>query len=152
MLHTTLKLLKRYQACEPSFTQFRAQVGDVPDNQLIPLTRVLELRGLEETLWAFCAVPKTEQRDRDRISRLLACDYAERVLPLYETQFPGDTRSRDCIAVSRRFAVGEATKGELNVAWSAALSAADAAWSAAQSAADDETRWQTEKLKEYLNA
>ena len=63
----------------------------------------------------------------ERTSRLAACDFAESVLHVYEDKYPGDTRPRDCIAVSRRHADGLATREELNTAIAGAAEAAGAA-------------------------
>jgi hypothetical protein len=76
----------------------------------------------------------------DRTARLFACDCAERVLPLYERDYPGDQRPRQAIAVARCYANGQATDNELAAAWDAAWDAAgaaagDAAWDAARAAA-----------------
>ena len=80
----------------------------------------------------------------ERMQRLLACDYAEHVLHLYEEKYPNDARPRKAIETARRFANGEATIEELAAAGSAAGSAAlDAAW-------DAEREWQTARLMEYL--
>ena len=74
----------------------------------------------------------------DRKARLFACDCAERVLHLFEKSSPTDKRPRECIEVSRRFALGEATKQELWDAGTAARTAAgDAAGTAARTAAGD---------------
>ena len=71
----------------------------------------------------------------DRELRLMACDFAERVLPMFEAKYPDDNRPRKAIEVSRRFAVDEATAEELECARSAARSAAGyAAWCAAMCA------------------
>jgi hypothetical protein len=59
--------------------------------------------------------------------RTLACDCAERVLPIYEQAYPGDERPRRAIDVSRRLARGEAALEELDAAWNLAKIAADAA-------------------------
>jgi len=61
--------------------------------------------------------------------REFACDCAERVLPVYDTRYPGDTRPRVAIETARRYARGEATAEELR----AAASAASAAYAAASS-------------------
>ena len=68
--------------------------------------------------------------------RLFACDVAEDVLPLFENEYPNDTRPREAIEVSRRYANGEATKKELDAARDAARDAAWAARAAAWAARD----------------
>ena len=75
----------------------------------------------------------------ERTARLFACDCAERVLPVYEKEYPDDKRPREAIETARRYAEGEATKKE--------LAAARAAAGAAEAA---ERKWQTGRLMEYL--
>jgi hypothetical protein len=81
----------------------------------------------------------------DRKLRLFACDCAERVLPIFEKQYPDDKRPRQAIDTARKFANGDATQEELAAAWAAAWAAArgaagDAAWAAAWGAAGDAAR------------
>lgn len=78
----------------------------------------------------------------ERTARLFAAACAEDVLPIWEAQHPDDDRSRQSIAVARRFAEGEASRDELAAAWAAAWAAAGAAaraaaWAAARDAAGD---------------
>ena len=104
----------------------------------ITLLQILDINGLDDALWALRACP-----DSDTFARLLACDYAEHVLRIFETRYPDDYRPREAIAVSRRYARGEATDAELSAAWNAAWyaagnaagNAAVAAWYAAGAAA-----------------
>ena len=79
----------------------------------------------------------------ERTLRLLACDFAEHVLPIFEKKNPNDVRPREAIAVARRFANGKATPEELRAAYAAAYDAAyaasdaaDAAYAAAYAASD----------------
>ena len=84
---------------------------------------------------------------------LLACDFAERVLPIYEARFPGDDRPRRAIEVRRRYEMGQATLEELANAYAAAADAAanaadaDAAYAVA---GGFERAWQVAKLREML--
>jgi len=59
--------------------------------------------------------------------RLFACNCAERVLYLYEGEYPRDDRPRRAIQVAREYTSGRATVGELRSALILARSAADAA-------------------------
>ena len=113
----------------------------------------------------------------ERNARLFAADCAEHVLLIWEEKYPNDTRPHEAIAVTRAYANGKASKGELSAArdaarsaawsaagdaawyaaWSATWSAAgDAAWYAARDAARSaagyaaEKKWQTELLFDYL--
>lgn len=56
----------------------------------------------------------------DREIRLLSCDYAERVLPLFEEKYPDDNRPRICIETSRAYANSQATIEELQAVAEAA--------------------------------
>ena len=62
-----------------------------------------------------------------RIVRTFAIDCAERALPAYEAEYPGDLRVRAAIEVSRRYLRGEATIDEVKTAANAADAAAYAA-------------------------
>jgi hypothetical protein len=50
----------------------------------------------------------------------LACDFAEHILPLWESHRPNDPRPRIAVATRRRWIRGEATLEEWRCAWSAA--------------------------------
>lgn len=73
----------------------------------------------------------------ERTARLFACDCAEAVLRIYESQYPGDSRPRAAVEISRRYAYGQATDSELATAGAAAW---DAAWAAARATARDAAR------------
>ena len=99
----------------------------VPADGLTPL----EIAALdipeEDRLWVLLREELIPARDL----RLLACGWAEAACR--KTGWD-DERSLAAIAVSRRFAVGEATEDELAAAAAAAWEARGAAWSAAKSA------------------
>ena len=98
--------------------------------------------GAEVVVWgdkcattARCRLTRRVEAWNERSARHFACDCAERVLPVFEREQPGDERPRQAIAVARRFADGEATREELDAAWAAARAAArdaamDATWAA----------------------
>ncbi len=101
-------------------------------------------------------------------ARLFAADCAERVLPIFEKEHPGDDRPRKAIAAVRAYERGEIDAAARSAARSAAESAAgsaagsaarsaawSAAWSAAESAAESaarsaEQKWQQKRLLDYL--
>ena len=137
VLTTTLYLLHKAGACPDRYKVLVEALGkgygkDAP----IPLLRILETNGLDDTLWAFRAVPTEQFPARDKLSRLCACDFAEHVLYLFERKYPEDKRPRQTIEVSRRYANGEATQEELSAAWAAADAAAAARAAAAAAAAE----------------
>ena len=72
---------------------------------------------------------------KEQEQRLIAADFAEHVLPLFEAEYPDDDRPRKSIEAARAFARGEITKVQLSAAGSAAWSAAGAAARATTSTA-----------------
>ena len=115
-LYTTFELLREHEACKRRYRYLARKLGGVlayGRTTPIPLLKILEVNGLDDAEWALRAVPEEQQALRDRIARHIACDYAERVLPIFEEAVPGDSLPRDTIAVSRRFADGKASSEEL---------------------------------------
>lgn len=116
----------------------------------------------------------------EKVAREFACECAERVLPLYEEQFPEDDSARNAIDTARKYANGEATLKDLsdarravrealslaenNVSWEALKtieqvtleSASEAASYAATWAVvavesyDSERQWQIDRLLQIL--
>ena len=81
--------------------------------------------------------------------RLIAADFAEHVLPLFEADYPDDDRPRKAIEAARAYARGQITIEQLEAAWASARAAARAvarasagaaAWAAARAAAGDAAR------------
>ena len=170
MLHTTYNLAKEARVCTSSLAKMVEYKGGVKKwgaDTPVPLGEVLKVCGLDDALWCLRAI--IEPADKE--IRLFACDCAERVLPIFEKAYPKDKRPRQAIEVSRRFALGQATKEELEAAWEAAratLAAAGTAWEAARVAAweaaraaaleaarvaarEAERQWQKERFLELLN-
>ena len=130
VLHTSLHRLRQANACKDRYTHFRQAaraLGYDGDTTPIPLTVLFTTNGLDDTLWALRAVLPQEETLRDRLAWLLACDYAEHVLPLFEARFPADSRPRNAIAVARRYALGQASEKEFRAAGDAARRRPDAA-------------------------
>ena len=137
-LQTTLNIIRAAKPCADGWEKLlKSLPADIDHDAPISFLHILESNGLHDALWALRCVLPSQERDRDREARLFACDCAESVLHIFEAKFPDDTRPRECISLSRRFAVGEATTEELCAAWVAAWdAAADAAWAAADAARD----------------
>jgi len=161
MIQTTFRKLHDAGACKERYRFLAKALGGIKAygvNTPITLLQILDINGLDDALWALRACP-----DSDTFARLLACDYAEHVLRIFETQYPDDDRPRKAIAVSRRYARGEATDAELSAARAAAGYAAGAAALAAARAAagyaryaaraaawNAERMWQEARLRELL--
>ena len=135
MLHTTFAKAKEAKACFKSYRKFAKFKGGIRKwgkDTPFGLDEVLDVCGLEDALWCLRIV--IEPADKE--IRLLACDYAEHVLPIFEIKYPKDKRPRQAIETSRRFAVGEATQEELNTARVMAWAAGIMAWTAGAAAGD----------------
>jgi len=110
---------------------------DAPNlDRVVSVKQILDLNGTDDAYWSLRCV-----KGHDAEIRLLNCDNAEEVLPIFEAKFPDDQRPRRAIEVSRCYAHGEATGEELKAAKEEVGVAANAAamvaayWAAARAAA-----------------
>ena len=134
VLTTSLYSLRKHYACQPRYDHLVSSLGlEYGDKTPINLLQILDSNGAEDCLWALCA---TDQ-NCDMVARLMAADFAEAVLPLYETRYPTDTRPRAAIQAARDFAHGRIGAA----AWAAARAAAGAAAPAAAWAAAGDAAW-----------
>ena len=137
MLHTTFRKAWEAGACSSKYNKMAKALGRVKEygrDTPVPLDKVLDICGLDAALWCLCCVIEPAERE----IRLLACDFAEHTLSIFEEKYPDDKRPHKAIEISRKFAEGEATREDLaaagTVAW-AILDAAWAAWAVARDAA-----------------
>ena len=135
-LQTTLAIIRPHNPCTSGWEDLLRHLGPkYPQDKPIAFGTILESNGLDDALWGLRAVLPEQEKDRDRLARLFACYCAESVLHIWEAKFPDDKRPREAIAVSRRFALGQATQEERAAARAAAWDAAGATWAAARAAA-----------------
>jgi hypothetical protein len=142
-LTTSLYRLRKFHACEDRYQYLRDKLGKAyGDKAPINILTILAHNGVDDALWALCAV----EQDCEQVARLMAADFAEEALPLFEAERPDDQRPRVAIEMTRRHAVGKvgaaAWDAARDAAWAAARDAAwaaarDAAWAAARAAARD---------------
>ena len=150
-LTTTLNRLKAAGVRADRYEHLVKALGGVSFDHDAPinLLAILEHNGQDDCLWALRATVE----NCDRIARLMACDFAEPALPIYEKSYPNDNRPRVCIETARRFARGEGSQSEMDAAGAAVRAAAKDAWGAAwgAGAAGDAARAaQLETIKRYL--
>ena len=125
VLTTNLYRLRKFNACESRYSHLVNALGaEWGDRTPINLLDILAHNGTEDCLWALCS---TDQ-NCDMVARLMAADFAEAVLPVYERDYPGDTRPRAAIQAARDYAHGR-------IGAAARDAAGDAAWAAAWAAA-----------------
>ena len=137
MICTTLNRIREHDPCVEGWKKLLQHLGKTKaDDEPLPFSVIVESNGIKDALWACRTVP-----EHDREWRLFAVWCARQVQHLIT-----DQRSHDAINVAERFALGAATKNELDAAFEAAWSAArgaafdaarGAAWSAAFDAAQD---------------
>ena len=138
VLVTSLCRLRKHNACEGRYAHLVSKLGpEWGDKDEINLLDILKHNGTADCLWALRAVVK--HPEADRVMRLMAADFAEAVLPIFEKEHPDDDRPRKAIEAARKYANGEITAKERAAAWDAASDAAwaaasDAAWAAARAA------------------
>lgn len=151
---TTLKAIRQHRPCglehgsEVGYQKLVKFLGkDYGDETPIRFSQIVESNGVGDAYWCLRALPPEYANE----VRLLIADVAERVLPIYEAEFPDCKKPRQSIEASRAFARGEISKEELEAARAAARAAAwaateAAAWAAARAAADAERKAQAELL------
>ena len=146
-MQTTLKQLRAAHACTERYKFLRTALGpNYGDSTPITMTQILDINGLDDCLWAL-----SHTQDCGNFLRSFLCDCAERVLPIFEKWDATDKRPHNCIAVTRAFIEGKATREEMQQAedWAADASRAAEAAEAARAA---ELQWQTDHLRELLEA
>ena len=137
MLTTTRTLLKQNHACMGSYAKLVKGLGGATtygDETPIPLTRILDILNVQDTLWAFRALEDGQGDESRRILITFSCDVAERVLNVFEEAYPDDHRPHKAIAAARACVTDK--------------SAHAAAYAAAHAAA--ETGWQESRLRALL--
>jgi len=129
---TTLNKIRDAEPCEEGWKKLLKHLNKKKaDSKPLPLSVILEINGLDDTLWALRSVP-----EYNNLWRKYAVWCARQVQHLMT-----DQRSLDALDVAWRHSEGEATDGELAVAQDAAEDAAEAAAGAAAWAAAGAAAW-----------
>jgi len=118
-MNTTLNQIRSKSPCADGWVKLLKHLGKTQaDDEPLSLTTILDSNGLEDALWCLQAVD-----GHAREIRLYAVWCARQVQHLTK-----DQRSIDALDVAERFANGQATKNELDIAGDAAGAARAAAW------------------------
>ena len=156
-LTTTFNLLRSNNACIDGYRKLAKHLGGVEEygaKKEINLLTILESNGFDDAVWCLRATVQYS----DVVKRLIACDFAETVLHIFESKRPGDDRPRKAIEAARGFAAGKVNMEDMQKARAAAAAAADAAAYAAAAAdaatyaadAADARKAKKEQLAEIL--
>lgn len=143
-MHTTLNQIKQHNPCSEGWEKLLKYLNKTEaDDDPLHLSVILESNGINDAIWALRSVDGKEKE-----IRLMAADFAETSLPIYEKYHPDDQRPRLTIKAARDYVNGLITKNDLAAASAAAR---DAAWAAARDAARDAAREKiTEIFKKYI--
>ena len=142
-LTTTFARLKKEGACTGRYKHLAKSLGGITKygrNTPINLLDIFKHNGTEDMLWSLRAT----KENCDKVARLMACDFAEEVLPIFKKARPKDKRPEEAIRIARLYAEDKATDKARAAAGAAAEAAAGAAaraaaraaaWAAAEAAA-----------------
>ena len=133
-LTTTFNKLRASNACKKGYKKLAKALGGVrkygADTEINLLT-ILDANGFDDAMWSLHATLE----DSDSIKRLIACDFAESVLHIFESKRPDDDRPRKAIESARGFVAGTVSKVVMQEARAAAYAAAYASDASAYAAA-----------------
>jgi hypothetical protein len=133
-LTTTFNLLREKNACTEGYGKLAKHLTNVEaygaDTEINLLT-ILDSNGFDDAVWCLRATVQ----DSKGVARLIACDFAESVLHIFESKRPGDDRPRKAIEAARGFVASTVTTEQMQKARAAAAAAAAAADADAYAAA-----------------
>ena len=131
----SLNSILDHAPCKEGLEAFKLKFGHLDPDAPIPLLACLESNSISDVIWALRAV----QQDISTIIPLIAADFAESVLHLFEEKFPNDDRPRKAIEAAR---TGDREKAgyfhataSTTAAYATASAAAAYAYAAASAAA-----------------
>jgi len=122
----SLELLQSLNACNKGIDEYKSVL--LKSDVYPKLSQIAENIRLNHLLWILCKIDIKKQ-----FSRVLACDFAEHVLHIYENKYPEDMRPRKAIESCRLTTTIPAAAAD---AYADADAAADA-YAAADAAAAD---------------
>lgn len=162
---TTFAALRAAGACTSGYRTLAQHIRDVyavtPEdyglNRPIEVATIAKSNGLSDALWVLRNATLSNQVEHAKFLRLLACDFAQHVLHIFEAKYPEDLRPRHAIIASRKYAHGQCSLEELSLARRAAAAAYAAAAAAYAAYADaaarlTEKQWQLDWLLTALAA
>ena len=126
-------ILKKLGACRTGFDAFKFKHAD--KEILFSDCVKSESNSISDYFWFIRRQPLNDDHKKDL--QLLTVDFAEHVLPVFESKYPDDKRPRAAIETARLYLSGESTLDALKEARRADAAAYAAAYAAAAYAADD---------------
>ena len=127
----TLAGLRAHHACTGGYAKLLASLpADFPEDQPIPLLQALDSNPVEDVIWAL----RTVGQDIRAVLPLLAADFADSVLHIFEGAHPDDDTPRKAIVAARTG--GDTARADAAAYAAAYAAAANAAVAAAYAAAN----------------
>ena len=121
MKYTTLNEIKLRRPCGEGWDMLLASLNKTEaDDEPLSFKYILESNGIKDAVWALCVLDYKDQA-------LFRADVAELVLPIFEEEYPNDSRPRKAIEAIRDFYHGKINEVQLKNAACVARDAYDAA-------------------------
>jgi hypothetical protein len=131
-MKVTLNQIREKKPCEDGWQKLLKSLDKTTaDDTEVSIAYIAKSNSVNDAMWVLFNVLDGYQKEK----AYLMHDIAAMVLPIYEKEYPNDTRVRDCLQAIKDFADGKIANKELDAAWAAAWAAAAAAWAAADAAA-----------------
>lgn len=101
-MKTTLNQIKQFNPCADGWRKLITYLGpDFPADKEFPVSEVVKSNGIPDTFWLLRRIMEPEALKRLVVE--FACDCAERVLPIYESQYPDGPAPRRAIEATREW-------------------------------------------------
>jgi len=137
-IYTTLNKILAHNPCKGGWKKLLRNLGNTKeDDEPLKFSKILESNGIDDALWCLRSICPEYGRE----VRLFSAECADRVVHLFEKQYPNDDRPRKAIKAARDFAHGLITEEARAAAEAAARSAAEAAAEAAARSAAEAAAW-----------
>ena len=135
-MNLTLNMIRAQSPCHEGWIKLLTTLGKTKaDDDPLNLLTVLDSNGLDCALWVLAHTDCYK-----RLYRHFSAWCAEQFLPIFESQFPDDTRPRNAIAIARDDTATDQDRAAARAdAWDAvsvSLAAWDAAWDASRAVWD----------------
>ena len=93
----SLNSILKHDPCKSGLEAFKLKFGNLDPDTPVPLIACLESNSVSDVIWALRAV----HQDISSVIPLIAADFAESVLHIFEGKFPSDDRPRKAIEAAR---------------------------------------------------
>lgn len=93
----SLTTILAHNPCDDGLSDFKKVFGHLDPDTPVPLLACLESNSVQDVIWALRSV----HQDISAVIPLIAADFAESALHIFEEKFPDDDRPRKAIEAAR---------------------------------------------------